>query len=327
MAEIYVDQTAPIKTKIFWGGNIIDADGDVTAIVYDITEDPTAAPLVNPTTAVYTATATKSEVDAGTYQIILPLGLVRRNKKFKIQWNYQISTISGSHFSYIDVVTPYASMFDIMDDLGYGTDPGDINAKTYHDLQMAEKWARKIIENYTGQTFYLYDDVHVVYGDGSDSLRLQFKINTLHELYENDVLIIDAINNENNWIYDTQISESGFGIRINRSNLLDNTVYSANGLVPPSYNDTFGGAFKKDYVYKVQGRYGWDSIPDEVEEATIHLIKDYFSKDRAWRNKYIQNVQSFDWQFEYNNDSYRGTGNLYVDQILSSYVLTQMVVI
>lgn len=327
MAEIYVDQTAPIRTKIFWGGNIIDADGDVTAIVYDITEDVLASPLVNPNVAVYTAVAVKSEVDAGTYQIILPLGLVRRNKRFKIQWNYQISGVNGSHYSNIDVVTPYASMFDIMDDLGFGTDPGDVNAKTYHELQMAEKWARKVIENYTGQTFYLYDDVHVVYGDGSDSLRLPFKINSLHELYENDILLVDNINEVNNWIYETQISESGFGVRINRANMLDNTVYSANGMVPPPYNDTFNGAFKRNYVYKIQGRYGWDFIPDEVEEATIHLIKDYFSKDRAWRNKYLKSVQSFDWQFEYNNESYRGTGNVYVDQILLPYVITQMVVI
>lgn len=327
MAEIYVDQTAPIRTKIFWGGNIIDADDDVTAIVYDITEDKLASPLVNPDVAIYTAVATKSEVDAGTYQIILPLGLVRRNKNLKIQWNYEINGVSGSHYSYIDIVTPYASMFDIMDDLGFGTDPGDINSKTYHELQMAEKWSRKVIENYTGQTFYLYDDVHIVYGDGSDSLRLPFKINSLHELYENDILLVDNINEVNNWIYDTRISESGFGIRINRSNMLDNTIYSANGMVPPPYNESFNGAFKRDYVYKVQGRYGWDFIPDEVEEATIHLIKDYFSKDRAWRNKYLKSVQSFDWQFEYNSESYSGTGNVYVDQILLPYVITQMVVI
>jgi len=327
MAEIYVDQTAPVRTKIFWGGNIIDADDDVTAIFYDITEDPLASPLINPTVAVYTSVATKSEVDAGTYQVILPLGMVRRNKKLKVIWLYEISGVSGSHTSYVDVVTPYASMFDIMDDLGFGTDPGDVNAKTYHELQMAEKWARKVIENYTGQTFYLYDDIHVVYGDGSDSLRLPFKINSLHELYENDVLLVDNINEVNNWLYTTQISESGFGVRINRADMLDNTVYSANGMVPPPYSQSFNGAFKRDYVYRVQGRYGWDFIPDEIEEATIQLIKDYFSKDRAWRNKYLKSVQSFDWQFEYNNESYRGTGNVYVDQILLPYVLNQMVVI
>lgn len=327
MAEIYVDQTAPVRTKIFWGGNIIDADDDVTAIFYDITEDQLVSPAVNPTVAVYTSVATKSEVDAGTYQVILPLGMVRTSKRLKVVWLYEISGVSGSHTSYVDVVTPYASMFDIMDDLGFGTDPGDVNAKTYHELQMAEKWARKVIENYTGQTFYLYDDIHVVYGDGSDSLRLPFKINSLHELYENDVLLVDNINEVNNWLYTTQISESGFGVRINRADMLDNTVYSANGMVPPPYNQSFNGAFKRDYVYRVQGRYGWGFIPDEIEEATIQLIKDYFSKDRAWRNKYLKSVQSFDWQFEYNSESYRGTGNVYVDQILLPYVLNQMVVI
>ena len=328
MAEIYIDQTAPIKTKIFWGGEITNADNDnVIATVYDITEDVLASPAVDPEIAVYTASATKSETDAGTYQIILPIFLVQRTKKFKVVWRYFINTDEGSHSTYIDVVTPYASMFDIMDDLGIGTDPGDANYKTYHELQMAEKWARKVIENYTGQEFYLYDDVHIVYGDGSDSLRLPFKINQLHELYESDILLVDNINEINNWNYTTQISESGFGIRINRAGMLDNTVYTANGMIPPSINDSYNGVFKKDYVYRVQGRYGWDFIPDEVEEATIQLIKDYFSKDRVWRNKYVHSVQSFDWHFEYNNESYRGTGNVYADQILLPYVLTQMVVI
>jgi hypothetical protein len=30
-----------------------------------------------------------------------------------------------------------------------------------------------------------------------------------------------------------EISESGYGIRINRAGMLDNTVYVANGMVPP----------------------------------------------------------------------------------------------
>lgn len=328
MAEIYIDQTAPIKTKIFWGGEIANADDDlVTAEVYDITEDALLSPAIEPNSVVHTATASKSEVDAGTYQIILPLALVKRTRKFKIVWSYEINGDEGSHISYMDVVTPYASMFDIMDDLNIGTDPGDANYKSYHELQMAEKWARKVIENYTGQSFYLYDDVHIVYGDGSDSLRLPFKINQLHELYESDILLVDNINDINNWSYDTQISESGFGIRINRASMLDNTVYVANGMVPPSINDSWNGVFKKDYTYRVQGRYGWDFVPDEVEEATIQLIKDYFSKDRVWRNKYVHSVQSFDWHFEYNTAAYIGTGNIYVDQILLPYVLTQMVVI
>lgn len=98
-------------------------------------------------------------------------------------------------------------------------------------------------------------------------------------------------------------------------------------MIPPTINDSYQGAFAKNVTYRVQGRYGWSKVPDDVEIACIELMKDYFSKDTVWRSKYIHSVQSFDWHFEYNTEAYRGTGNVYVDQILLSYVLTQLMVI
>ena len=97
-------------------------------------------------------------------------------------------------------------------------------------------------------------------------------------------------------------------------------------MVPPSINDSYGG-FAKNSVYRVAGKYGWDHVPDEVDVACIELMKDYFSKDKVWRNKYVKSIQMFDWQFEYAGSSYSGTGNAYVDQILLPYVINQMVVI
>jgi hypothetical protein len=326
MAEIYVDQTAPIKTKIFWGGEITDADGSVTATIYDITEDNTVNPTVDPNVAITTITATKLETDAGTYQIVIPFQYCRRNRKFKIIWSYTVGGTSASHSYYIDVVTPYANMADIWEDLNLGTDPSDPNYKTYHEIQMAEKYARKLIESFTAQFFYLYDERQVVYGSGSDILPLPFKIYQIHELYENDVLLIDNINEVNNWMYTPIISESTYGIRVNRQSLMDNLIYSSNGLIPPSYMDySPGGAFQKDYRYAVQGRFGWSSVPDNVEEACIILIKQFFEKDTSWRNKYVKNISAFDWKFEYMEDAHRGTGNLYADQLLLPYVITGMV--
>ena len=327
MAEIYKDQTAPIKTKIFWAGEIVDADNDeVTATVYDITEDNTINPTVDPNTPIVELEASKLEVDAGTYQIVIPLEYCRRNRKFKIVWSYEIDGNEASHSYYTDVVTPYANMADVWEDLNLGTDPSDPNYKTYHEIQMAEKYARKLIEGFTAQYFYLYDESQIVYGSGSDILPLPFKVYEIHELYENDVLLVDNINEVNNWTFAPQISESGFGIRVNRQNFLDNTVYTANGLVPPSINDTnYQYAFKKDARYAVQGRFGWSSVPDNVEEACIILIKQFFEKDTAWRNKYVKNISAFDWRFEYMEDAHRGTGNLYADQLLLPYVITGMV--
>jgi hypothetical protein len=327
MAEVYIESNFPVKTKIFYAGEITDADGSVVVKVYDITEDPAIVPAINPGTLITQLTAIKLEEDFGTYKVVFPFSLTTRARKFKLEWTYAVGSELVKHYSTVDVVKPYVDLGDAMEDLDFGTDPSDPNNKTYHELIMAEKWARKTIESYTGQQFYLYNDLHVVYGDGADSLRLPFKISDLHELYENDILLVDTINNINNWNYDTQISESGFGIRINRANMLDNTVYTANGMVPPSINDTSYGVFKNGSVYKIQGVYGWETVPQEVNEACVHLMRDYFSKDRKWREKYLASVQSFDWNFKYNTGAFVGTGNLYVDQILLPYVLTQMVVI
>jgi hypothetical protein len=326
MAEIYVNQTSPIKTKIFWGGEIVDADDDiVTARVYDITEDGTISPTISPSTIIVTLNATKLETDIGTYQIIIPFQYCDRNRKFKIVWSYEVGGVEASHVYYTDVVTPYANMADVLEDLNIGTDPSDPNYRTYHELQMAEKYARKLIESYTEQSFFLYDDTQIVYGHGSDIQPLPFRIYEMHKLYENDVLLVDNIEEINNWIYTPIVSESNFGIRVNRQSTIDNVVYSANGLVPPSINEYgYHGAFKRDYRYTISGRFGWPSVPDNVEEACIVLIQQFFDKDTAWRNKYVKNVSAFDWKFEYMESAHTGTGNLYADQLLEPYVVTGM---
>ena len=328
MAEIYKDQTAPVKTKIFWAGEIIDADGEVTATIYDITEDATINPTVDPNTPLLTLTADKLETDIGTYQVVIPFEYCRRNRKFKILWEYEVDGNEASHIYYIDVVTPYANLSDVWDDLNLGTDVSDPNYKTYHEIQMAEKYARKLIESYTAQFFYLYDDTQIVYGSDADILPVPFKVYEIHELYENDVLLVDKINDVNNWLYDPIISESGFGIRVNKQTLMDNEIYTSNGLVPPTINDSgYGYAFKQDYRYSLGGRFGWPSVPDNVEEACIILIQQFFDKDKEWRNRYVKSVSSFDMRFEFMEDAHRGTGNLYADLLLQPYVITGMVTI
>ena len=325
MAEIYIDQTSPIKTKIFYDGEIIDADGSVVATVYDITADIKISPAVPTTTVQTTITATKLDSDAGTYQIVLPVSFCRRNRKFKIVWSYTVSGTAGSHTTYTEVVTPYANLSEVIEDLNIGSDVSDPNYKTYHELQMAEKYARKLIEEYCNQSFYLYDDEEIGYGIGSDILPLPYRIYEIHKLYENDILVVDNIAAVNNWIYDPIISESNFGIRVNRQDLLDNITYTSNGLIPPSINDRgFSGAFKKDFRYRVSGRFGWASVPDNVEEACRILIQQYFDKDTAWRNKYVKSISTFDWKFDYMGDAHTGTGNLYADQLLNAYVINGM---
>jgi hypothetical protein len=329
MAQIYIDQTAPIKTKIFWGGEIIAADDDVvTATIYDVTGDQTLDPLVLSTDDLDVITATKLDNDEGTYQIVIPFQFCQRNRTFKIVWEYQVDGTEASHSQYVDVVTPYVNLSDAWDQMNVGTDPSDPNYKTYYEMQLAERYARKLIEDFTEQSFYLYDDKQVVYGFGSDILPLPYKINSIHKLYENDVLLVDNINDVDNWVYSPVISESGYGIRVNRQELTDNVVYTANGMVPPTiYDRGDGSSFRDGYRYTVEGRFGWSKVPSDIQEACIVLMKQFFEKDTEWRNKYVKSISAFDWKFEYTGAAQNGTGNLYADKLLSPYVVTSMVAI
>ena len=325
--EIIVGTNAPVKQRVFWKGNIAKADSLPVVKFYDITEDPAIYPSINPQVVLETQESEESDTDFGVYSVYPPLSLTERPRSLKLVWEYEVDGEEVLKEHKLFVVKPYTDLTQAAEALGFGFDQSDPNYRTFADLVAAERYARKLIENYTSQHFYLYDDVNIVYSTGADILPLPQKMSELHELYLNDILLVDTINNVNNWNMSVRVSESGFGLRVNRADMLDNTVYVANGMIPPSINDSYGGAFINGGTYRVAGRYGWEEVPDEIELACIELMRDFFSKDKEWRNKYIKSIQTFDWQFQYDTSSFTGTGNNYADQLLLPYVINKMVVI
>lgn len=327
MAEILRNTNSPVNHQIFWKGNVVDADSLPTVKIYDITEDPLEE-NPGPSELLQTVTAEKDETNIGLYAVYPPLEHTSINKTLRLVWEYEVDGEEVSFEHDVFVVTPYTDLFQAAGSIGVSTDPSDPNYKSYKELAAAERYARKRIEEYTGQVFYLYNDIHRLMGSDSDTLTIPDKINTLHKLYMNDILLIDnlAVPPVDNWNYIVQISETGFGIRINRAAMLDNTVYTANGMVPPSIHDN-SGIFRNGVMYEVWGQFGWKKVPDEVDLAAIELMKDYFSKDNVWKNQYVQNIQAFDWQVEYNPEVFTGTGNAYADRLLSDFVVNKASII
>jgi hypothetical protein len=177
--EVYVGSNPVIKHKIYWHHQITDADSLPTVKVYDVTSDPAIYPLISPTTLLTTLTSIKSEVDPGSYEVYLPQEFTNRNRELKLRWEMIVDGDGIFKEHSVFVRTPYVDLAQAVDAIGISSDSSDPNYKSYDELAAAERYARKIIENYTGQSFYLYDDdLHVVYGDGADSLRLPYKINT-----------------------------------------------------------------------------------------------------------------------------------------------------
>jgi hypothetical protein len=323
MAEILINSQSPITHKVFWNGDVANADSLPTVALYDVTLDPTITPAISPTALLTTLTSALDENNPGTYVVNVPYEYTDRNRTLRLKWNYTVGGTLVKKEDEVYVVTPYVD-FNHAQDMGFSTDSSDPNYKSYKELLMAEKYARKQVEQYTGQKFYSYDDIYVVYGHQSDILPLPARIEEIYSLYAKDILLLDNIEEINNWNYSVVLSETAYGIRINRANMLDNTVYTANGMVPPSIHDS-SGIFQSGIPYRVYGRFGWEKVPDNVEIAAIELMKDYFSKDTMWRNKYVKNISTFDWDFEYTGDAYTGTGNAYADNLLADYVLTTRV--
>jgi hypothetical protein len=323
MAEILINSQSPITHKVFWNGDVANADSLPTVALYDVTLDPTITPAISPTALLTTLTSALDENNPGTYVVNVPYQYTDRNRTLRLKWNYTVGGTLVKKEDEVYVVTPYVD-FNHAQDMGFSTDSSDPNYKSYKELLMAEKYARKQVEQYTGQKFYSYDDIYVVYGHQSDILPLPARIEEIYSLYAKDILLLDNIEEINNWNYSVVLSETSYGIRINRANMLDNTVYTANGMVPPSIHDS-SGIFQSGIPYRVYGRFGWEKVPDNVELAAIELMKDYFSKDTMWRNKYVKNISTFDWDFEYTGDAYTGTGNAYADNLLADYVLTTRV--
>jgi len=327
MAEIYQNTSTAATTKLYVKGEAITPSSTVTVKIYDITGDPVISPLISPSTILATLTAEASEVDQGSFSVYLPTQYTTRNRKFKLVWDWQYNSASYSNTTYLDVVTPYVDIQEAAQELGFGSDANDPNHKTYQELKLAERYARNIIEGHTGQKFYLYDSNFYTIGNDSDTLSFPIKINQLHTLHANDQLLIDRINNVNALGMVIENTLSGFGIRVNQSAILDNDVYIANGMVPPSINDSSPNIFRRTQSYKVYARFGWDYVPNEVRDATVELMKMYFAKDRIWRERYIKKISTTDWDFEYSSEAFSGTGSSYADKLLSDYVITQMVLL
>lgn len=326
MAEILIDTNSPIKHRLFWKGESVDADTLPHVHVYDITNDHTIDPPIDPETLLTTLYAEKVETDFGVYQVFLPLSLTDRIRQFKLVWNYEIEGDDVVKQIEVYVNKPYTDITQAIDELRLGADPSDPSYKTFADLQLAERYARNKIEEFTGQQFAPHEMTYAVYGDNSDIIALPEKMIEIHKIYANDVLLVDNLEGINNWLYDPQVTESGYGLRVNRQSVIDNTVYSANGMVPPDAAYS-GRAFSNGVRYVIEGLFGWTEVPSNVEQACIELMGHYFEKDNSWKDHYLKKVSSFDWNFEYDSSVFAGTGCMYADKLLSQYKISQMVLI
>jgi len=314
LLEIHRGSTQNIEYFIYdKNGNLSNADSSVLVNIVD----------TNSGTVLLTGGVATNDPALGLYTFnITPTYTGPADTVLRVDWNYSINSSSTSQSQYYNVVTPYATVSDVMTFNGYGGRPQDPNYKSEEQIVYAEQIARMQINNYTSQTFGKRYGSQEVFGIGSDALELTERILNIYKIYGNGTLIIDnsatpgtdtvsASYNIANW--QAEITPTGKAIRVMNNqwdvrydNQVDPTVL-------------FYGQFRKNERYAVEGYIGYDYVPQDIKLCTMILAGDLLSQDASWRNKYLTEVKLSETSFKLGKGAFNGTGNVIVDSILDSY--------
>lgn len=315
MQDITVGTQEKIHLNVFSDGVLVQADSVPLVTIYDGDND--ALPIVG-----FSGLATDEEPQ-GIYSYMLTPSLTNLKRMLKVVWTYSINGVQFNQQDYYRVSQVYATVSDIIDFLGFGSTPSDLNYQSAEKITAAEKIARTIVEGYTNQSFAVRYDSQEQFGKGSDAIELTERMLTLDRVWENDILIVDNTVDPvfNTFGFKLEISPTGKAVRIINQGWdvrYDNQV---DPLV------LYYGRFRDSSRYKFEGQIGYKYVPEDIKIATMLLVNDLLANDFNWRNKYLSKVNLSEISFEMTGGAFNGTGNLTVDNILDQYRNINIVII
>ena len=202
-----------------------------------------------------------------------------------------------------------------------------------------EKLARTIIDSITGGFYYYTDWVETV-GQGTDYIPLWNRTYKILKVYENSVLVYDALDTENgpalkDWNYLIIKDKSA----ITKDPVSDITGFNRSEQQPPNlmvapsdsyalfdtedsgniYTISPGVAFPKGYDYIFQLEQGYKVVPNDIKDATIMLINDIKCGKLDYYKRSIVNYSTDQFRIQIDKSALEGTGNILVDKILDKY--------
>lgn len=293
--EIYRGEPQDVVFKTKSGSTLTDADALPTAVITGST------PLLTVNrTPVVTKTAT------GTYSVPLLYSDVSDDIDLTLKASYSIGGQSIVQNIPLSVSTAYSSVEEILEVAPAGT--------SETEARQAGLFAKTIINGYTAQDFT--NSYQEVWQGGTDknSIVLKDRIISIDKIYEDDVLIYDKTVAGDIGLLQ---SPTGYGLQI---------TSVEDVIMDPNFNFN-SGTFSSSRKYSFVGRFGWDYVPEDVHQAHLLLVDDWFCGESKWRKRYISEMSSADWTVKFNEQAFSATGNFYVDTLLDPYVWNTMVVL
>ena len=251
--------------------------------------------------------------------VLLPYSMTFYDGEFEVEWRY---TVEGDEYTRSDlhnVVTPLFTKEMLVD---YSATFSSLEVSKFNIL---ERMVRLIIENYTGQSFgFSNQPIHAA-GTGFGVLNVNRHVLSISSLNYTGSSFQPVVLNR-----DWKITNGGFSIT-------PFAGYTADSIKVPAYEEIIneGGViynpysshnvlFKHNVSYTVNGEFGWHAVPDAVIQAALILAGEFSCKEATWRDRYITQIRTSDWGYNFHSQAFVGTGSVSADHLLSDYVINTM---
>lgn len=338
--EQYINNADRINLYIYSNGSKVAADATptVTAVDYD-TGDTVAVDAVQEVTAsgeTYYWTKLDGE-EVGT------------NRTVVLTWEYDLDGSTYHSKDYVSLVRPFVTYDQIYQRYPQFAPDGE-SPKSHSELKQMESKVRHIIQSHTGQEFSdLGPKTFRVFGPGSNYLGLDEPIYELEYVAAEDPKIV---------LYDQTLNPSGeLYERDDSGVVIPGTSYAPEPIEIVSWDkeqpwvlrrkftvgEDWNNLYPREHIspeflftrnifeskrsYLIRAKAGWQKVPVEVTEAALILIGDYYCPDVAFHEKGLESVTSADYNFKYDTEHYKSTGNVMADQLLDKYIENRWVVI
>lgn len=271
--------------------------------------------LVN-TTGTQSGVHKKINQGQDTYNISLNTDSCKYDRDLTIE--IQSIQVDGYSTDSLDIriKRPYATVSEIrsyFEKILYGS-TSILERETEEFIQKLERKARYLINAYTGNEFKFEYKTVGAYGQNTDLLHLGQRIESFDKITSDDYVIYDSTEEP---VIDilgatVAVAPSKFAIKVVSEGVNITEWVDQNPLQNPSY-------FGKDSSYLIRGEYGWKAVPEDIKIAVYELINDFLCNDSLYRNKGLKSISNDSFNIQFADGMLNGTGNLYVDSLLSQY--------
>lgn len=306
MIEVYKDTSEQIELRTYISGVRVNSVTTPEYTVYDVSDGSTVISTGDSTVV--------TGESAEYYAFLLTPEHTSTCRTLKVHWTYTLSTaignVTGQSFDYIDVVSPYVTPGELIAEFPEFASGGS-NEKTFDELKSMERTIRHVIDTFCGQSFKAeYGVEKSVMGHDSNFLILNDRLMTLDTIELEDTDLTDYVETDADDLW-TIRRKQDFGDTVKRD-----------------VENVFGrNFFKENRIYKVTGDWGWDYVPNEVNQAAKILVANAYCQEETYRQRYIDNLRAADFRIEFWYPSDETTGIANADLMLYQFRRYNVVII